>query len=261
LLLIALSIGEPGAALAAAAATAAPSAPADAGARAGAENSAVRAKVEETAPSKGASPAKAAEAPAAEKAAAPAKSEEASKAAKDAARSKAQDAAATVKNAEAAGAAPTLPALNVASMRDEARRGPARQAHTPPVSAEREKMERLAAEINKSREALRRETARLEALVAAREMTSNGAGGGGDSGEPVKKIPTSLDGLAKAMRGMKPEQAAPIISRLERKTAADVLQRMPAVDAGKVLGVCKPEVAAELAAEIASRTPHAELRR
>src|SRR6185369_10021877 len=132
------------------------------------------------------------------------------------------------------------------------------------TTAEREKLERLAAEINKAREGLRQDTARLEALLEKRAATGPGPAPGespaGD-GEPVKKTPTSLDGLAKAMRGMKPEQAAPIISRLERKMAADVLVRMPATDAGKVLGQCKPEVAAELAAEIASRTPRSELRR
>src|SRR6185295_9413698 len=118
-----------------------------------------------------------------------------------------------------------------------------------------------AAEINKAREGLRADTARLEALLAQRAAAGSApageAGGADEGGEPGKKKPTSLDGLAKAMRGMKPEQAAPIISRLERKMAADVLVRMPATDAGKVLGQCKPE----LAAEIASRTPRAELKR
>ena len=90
---------------------------------------------------------------------------------------------------------------------------------------------------------------------------ASSAASGGDSGDPPKKTPTSLDNLAKAIRGMKPEQAAPIISRVDRKLAADVLLRMPGADAGKVMGVCKPEVAAELAAEIASRTPRAELHR
>ena len=103
-------------------------------------------------------------------------------------------------------------------------------------------------------------------MLAARDampapVASSGTPASGDGGDPPKKVPSPLDNLAKAIRGMKPEQAAPIISRVDRKLAADVLLRMPGADAGKVLGVCKPEVAAELAAEIASRAPHAEVRR
>jgi flagellar motility protein MotE (MotC chaperone) len=130
--------------------------------------------------------------------------------------------------------------------------------------AEREKLEQLAGEIGKAREGLRQDTAKLEALLAARDafvQAAPPAAPAGGDGEPVKKVPTSLDSLAKAIRGMKAEQAAPIISRVDRKLAADVLLRMPGADAGKVMGVCKPEVAAELAAEIASRTPRAELKR
>jgi flagellar motility protein MotE (MotC chaperone) len=156
------------------------------------------------------------------------------------------------------------PPLSITALREEIRHSPAHEGQAA-ATAEREKLEQLAAEINKAREGLRQDTARLEALLEKRAATAPAASAGESSanagGEPAKKVPTSLDGLAKAMRGMKPEQAAPIMSRLERKMAADVLVRMPATDAGKVLGQCKPEVAAELAAEIASRTPHAELHR
>jgi flagellar motility protein MotE (MotC chaperone) len=155
-----------------------------------------------------------------------------------------------------------------------------RRHHDGPSAAEAEaeakRLEKLATEIVEAREALRKETARLEALVAKNETAAAevaqakkdtaaaqaAAAMAPDAGDPsVKKPPTSLDGLAKAMRGMKPEQAAPIISRLDRKMGADVLQRMPAADAGKVMAQCKPEVAAELAVEIASRTPRSELKR
>lgn len=154
------------------------------------------------------------------------------------------------------------PPISITALRDEIHRAATRDNQP---AADREKMERLAADITKARESLREETARLEALLAKRDPSpaapAAGSGGGADGVEGAKKVPTSLDGLAKAMRGMKPEQAAPIITRLERKTAADVLQRMPATDAGKVMGQCKPEVAAELATEIASRTPRSELKR
>jgi flagellar motility protein MotE (MotC chaperone) len=158
------------------------------------------------------------------------------------------------------------PPINIGALREEIQRSSTRENQP---GADREKLEKLAADINKAREALREETARLETLLAKRDSSpatsaageGTGAGSGGELPEGGKKVPTSLDGLAKAMRGMKPELAAPIISRVDRKMAADVLQRMPATDAGKVLGQCKPEVAAELATEIASRTPRSELKR
>jgi flagellar motility protein MotE (MotC chaperone) len=170
------------------------------------------------------------------------------------------------RKAEAAGAAseepapPTGPPLKISALRDEMNRPP-RKEERGTLHAERERLEQLAAEINKAREELRQDTARLEAMLAARDAAGANGGATNDSGEPAKKIPSPLDNLAKAIRGMKPEQAAPILSRVERKLAADVLLRMPGADAGKVMGVCKPEVAAELAAEIASRSPRAELRR
>jgi flagellar motility protein MotE (MotC chaperone) len=173
---------------------------------------------------------------------------------------------------ESAGAAgeepagPITPPLKLNALREEMSHPPARHDEHAATKAEREKLEQLAAEINKAREGLRQDTAKLEAMLAARDavpspVASAGTPSNGENGEPAKKVPSPLDNLSKAIRGMKPEQAAPIISRVDRKLAADVLLRMPGADAGKVLGVCKPEVAAELAAEIASRTPHAELKR
>ena len=61
--------------------------------------------------------------------------------------------------------------------------------------------------------------------------------------------------LAKALRGIKPEQAAPIVARVDKTLAATVLLRMPPVDAGKIMGALKPETAAELATQIALRAP------
>jgi flagellar motility protein MotE (MotC chaperone) len=162
---------------------------------------------------------------------------------------------------------PTTPPIKMAGLREEMSRPPRKEDHLVGARSERERLEQLASEINKAREGLRQDTARLEALLAARDLAApsgtvaSAAAAAGEGSDAPKKTPTSLDNLAKAIRGMKPEQAAPIISRVDRKLAADVLLRMPGGDAGKVLGVCKPEVAAELAAEIASRTPRAELHR
>ncbi|HET6149041.1 MAG TPA: hypothetical protein VFH68_15995 [Polyangia bacterium] len=165
-------------------------------------------------------------------------------------------------------APPLTPPIKMSALREEMSRPVHKEERAGGMRSERERLEQLAAEINKAREGLRQDTVRLEALLAARDSAAQAASsttspaGAGDGGDPpTKKIPTTLDSLAKAIRGMKPEQAAPIMSRVDRKLAADVLLRMPGADAGKVMGLCKPEVAAELAAEIASRTPRAELRR
>jgi flagellar motility protein MotE (MotC chaperone) len=172
-------------------------------------------------------------------------------------------ASAGMKATTVSGAGSASPPLNVSALRDEIGRSSGVDARTQ-IKKDRERLEQLVAEINKAREALRQDTARLETVLARKDPVAAAAadaGGAGGVGEGGKKIPTSLEGLAKAMRGMKPEQAAPIVSRLERKLAADVLMKMPAVDAGKVMGQLKPDIAAELATEIASRTPRAELRR
>lgn len=148
------------------------------------------------------------------------------------------------------------PTLNVSALREEMRRGGVEEDR-PGTKRYAEKLEQLTKDLNKAREGLRDEAARLEALLAK----GDGGGAGAGDGETGKKLPTPLDTVAKAMRGMKPEQAAPVVARMDKKLAADVLQRMPAADAGKVMGQLKPETAAELAAEIASRRPGAEARR
>jgi flagellar motility protein MotE (MotC chaperone) len=62
-----------------------------------------------------------------------------------------------------------------------------------------------------------------------------------------------VDVVSKAIKGMKPEQAAALIAHLDRTLAADVLQRMKPADAGAVLGFLRPEMGAALATEIANR--------
>ena len=60
-----------------------------------------------------------------------------------------------------------------------------------------------------------------------------------------------LDSVSKAMKGMKPEQAAALLGRLDRGLAAEILRRMKSTDAGGILGLLKPDLAADLATEIA----------
>lgn len=121
------------------------------------------------------------------------------------------------------------------------------------------------ADIEKAREALRQETARLEALLKA---TGNCGGNigmtmGDGFASPTMVSPTALreapteqiDAVSKTMKGMKPEQAAALVSRLDRALAAEIIRRMKPADAGAILGLLKPELAAELATQIATRKP------
>ena len=155
----------------------------------------------------------------------------------------------------------------------------AKHAAGPETASEREKLEALSAELAKARAALQAETARLEALMKSRKSAQAGAtpAPGGDPqpgaapssatmpiGDPMAppvrpayplppQAPGQVDVVSKAVKGMKPEQAAALIAHLDRGLAADVLQRMKPADAGAVLGFLRPEMGAALATEIANR--------
>jgi hypothetical protein len=120
------------------------------------------------------------------------------------------------------------------------------------------------ADIEKAREALRQETARLEALLKATGGCGGGVGIGMPIGDGLSAAPLSavalreapaeqIDAVSKAMKGMKPEQAAAVVARLDRSLAAEIIRRMKSTDAGAILGLLKPELAAELATQIATR--------
>jgi flagellar motility protein MotE (MotC chaperone) len=156
-----------------------------------------------------------------------------------------------------------LPTLTTTALKSELRQSLVTPVETGAPVSDRTRLEQLASEIAHAREALRQETARLEALIKQR---------GSSEGEGVTSIESSpaaaaaataakdtareqLDSVSKAMKGMKPEQAAAVLSLLERRLAAQVLRRMRPADAGAVMGYLKPEQAAELATEIATRKP------
>jgi flagellar motility protein MotE (MotC chaperone) len=149
------------------------------------------------------------------------------------------------------------PPLTMGGLRDEVRREGA-VSKIDPAASPRTKVEQMLSEIVKTREALHTETVRLEGMMAqdppeAAAAAAGAAPGGAAAGAKPAKNP--LDILAKALRGIKPEQAAPIVSRLDKRLAATVLQRMPPIDAGKIMGAMKPDTAAELATQIALRVP------
>lgn len=151
--------------------------------------------------------------------------------------------------------APPSP-LTMDALRQEVKRGKDSGGISPDAPA-RTKVEQVLAEMVKTRAALRDDTSKLENLtVDGLSAGEAGAPGGGPAapgapGQPPQKNP--LDVLAKALRGIKPDQAAPIVARIDRRLAATVLLKMPPVDAGKIMGALKPDVAAEIATEIAMR--------
>jgi flagellar motility protein MotE (MotC chaperone) len=151
-------------------------------------------------------------------------------------------------------AAVVPPGLTLAALRSQLNKGSATTADALPA-AERPAAQSLS-DIEKAREALRQETARLEALIKVAGNCSGSGGVGMPMGDSVMPTPVSqaaireaaageqMDSVSKAMKGMKPEQAAAVIARLDRTLAAEILRRMKASDAGAILGLLKPELAA-----------------
>ena len=163
-------------------------------------------------------------------------------------------------------AAVVPPGLTLAALRSQISKGSLPAADPTASAADRNHPALAANDIEKARDALRQETARLEALLKAAGNCGGGSSGMplGEPLSPTTSVPAAtlreaageqIDTVSKAMKGMKPEQAAALIARLDRGLAAEILRRMKAVDAGAVLGLLKPELAAELATEIAIRKP------
>ena len=171
------------------------------------------------------------------------------------------------KNARTPGkrpAKPVLPTLTPTALKGELRQSLAKPGEAPVPVTDRARLEQLASEIAHAREALRQETARLEALIK-----QVGPCGGEVRSSPSESDPAAaaaaaaakdaareqLDSVSKALKGMKPEQAAAVVSLLDHRLAGEVLRRMRPADAGALMGYLKPEVAAGLATEIATRKP------
>lgn len=160
-------------------------------------------------------------------------------------------------------AAVVPPGLTLAALRGQL--GKAQPTPEPAAAVSDQGPGATLADIEKAREALRQETARLEALLKATGNCGGSVGmtlGDGVS-TPAMVSPTALreapieqiDSVSKTMKGMKPEQAAALVARLDRGLAAEIMRRMKPADAGAILGLLKPELAAELATQIATRKP------
>jgi flagellar motility protein MotE (MotC chaperone) len=163
-------------------------------------------------------------------------------------------------------AAVVPPGLTLAALRSQISKSPTPTADPGAQASEHGRPTQAASDIEKARESLRQETARLEAMLKTAGNCSGG-GSGMAMGEPL--LPTTpisaatlreaaseqIDTVSKAMKGMKPEQAAALLGRLDRGLAAEILRRMKSTDAGAILGLLKPDLAADLATEIAIRKP------
>ena len=151
------------------------------------------------------------------------------------------------------------PSLTASALRDELRTSSLRRREElAALGRERARLEKLATEITAARAALETETARLDEKVKKAEKE--------EKEEAVKRaispkgpsLQARADGkppgeaLAKTLKGMKADQAAALVSRLERRLAVDLLRRMRPADAGTVLEKMKPETAAELFSLMAS---------
>jgi flagellar motility protein MotE (MotC chaperone) len=167
---------------------------------------------------------------------------------------------------------PNLPSLSTNALRNELRQSLTGPGEPGQVS-ERARLEQLAAEIAKAREALRQETAHLEDLIRQRgscdgELRASASAAAATAGTQSANVQAAkdaereqLESVSKAMKGMKPEQAAAVVARLEQRLASEILRRMRPADAGAVLGFLRPELAAELATEIATRKPSVPLKK
>lgn len=159
---------------------------------------------------------------------------------------------------------PDLPAFSTSALRNAMRQSLAGTPE-PKQLTERARLEQLASEITQARESLRQETARLEELIrqrgscdgelraAAVAAADPKAAADADAAKDAAR--EQMESVSKAMKGMKPEQAAAVVTRLDHRLASEILRRMRPADAGAVLGFLRPELAAELATEIATRRP------
>jgi flagellar motility protein MotE (MotC chaperone) len=144
------------------------------------------------------------------------------------------------------------PSLTATALRDELRASSQRrQDELAAIQRERSRLEKLSAEIATARATLEAETAKLDEKVKKTEVARSAAAAQGPpQARPGGKPPG--DTLAKTLKGMKAEQAAALVSRLERRLAVDLLRQMRPADAGGVLEKMKPETAAELFSLMAS---------
>lgn len=155
------------------------------------------------------------------------------------------------------------PSLSADALRAELARG----------KAERERLEKLNADLAAAREAVRKETERLQKLIeanraagkaaaphadhadegkdAAMEQEAAALAGEMEKAGPESPEPSRLASLAKSLRGMKPQQAAVVVARVNDELASRILIAMKPADAGPIIARLPPERAAQLVERMA----------
>jgi flagellar motility protein MotE (MotC chaperone) len=149
---------------------------------------------------------------------------------------------------------PVPPGLTVSALREEL--GRARPGEPASGEQDRERLTVLLAELARAREAIRAETARLEALIRKAS-----AAGLSESAPPDGPPAGQVEVVSRALRGMAAQQAAAIVTHLDRNLAVEVLLRLRPPEAGAILALVKPELAAVLATDMARRPPLPEATR
>jgi flagellar motility protein MotE (MotC chaperone) len=155
----------------------------------------------------------------------------------------------------------TPPSLTARALVDElAASAKRRRDDLAALAKERARLEKLQADIASARAALREESARLEAQAkqaeaaraeeAKRAATQAQKPAARPPPKPGEKGPT--DAIAKALKGMKSEPAAALVTRLDRPLAVELLRRMRPADAGALLEKMKPDTAAEMVSALAA---------
>jgi flagellar motility protein MotE (MotC chaperone) len=104
------------------------------------------------------------------------------------------------------------------------------------------RLEKLAREVAEAREALRIETVRVEKRTKDPEAAAGSA--------PASPKPAH-ESLAKTLKGMRPEKAADVVSRLDPSLAVSLLRKGKPGDVAAILEKLKPEAAADLVARLA----------
>lgn len=147
------------------------------------------------------------------------------------------------------------PALTATALRDELRaRSQQRQEELAALASRRAELERLAAGVAAAQLALeaRRTQGPKDPRPERPSEDHDGSSKGDTRAGAIAPPPTSPEALAKTVKGMKADQSAALLQRLDRTLAVEVLRRMKPSDAGAVLEKMKGETAAELFSAMAS---------
>ncbi len=149
------------------------------------------------------------------------------------------------------------PALTATALREELRAASQRrQEELAALARQRAELEKAAVDLAAARSAFDAEKAerektgreKAERETASQEKRVVPAA----RAVPPETPPASPEALARTVKGMKTEQAAALVTRLERPLAVEVLRRMKPADAGAVLEKLDTALATQLVEGLAS---------